>query len=182
MENSGGFRAVEVFRLAVAQDAPAEADHPAAAVADREDDPVEEQLADPPAVLAAAQQPGFGQQVRLDAVALQLGDQPAAPVARPAEAEPADGCLGQAAAAQVVQRGAALRQVQAALVGGLRGLQHARSGQCRRRSASAASGEGFGTSSPASAASCSTASMKPAPWLCMTKPIASPCAPQPKQW
>ena len=41
---------------------------------------------------------------------------------------------------------------------------------------------GFGTSSPASAASWFTASAKLAPCPCMTKLIASPCTPQPKQW
>ncbi len=55
-----------------------------------------------------------------------------------------------------------------------------RSSRCR--SASAAAGDGFGTSSPASAASSDTASMNPAPCVFITKPIASPCAPQPKQW
>ena len=43
-------------------------------------------------------------------------------------------------------------------------------------------GLGLGTSMPASPASCSTASMKAAPWLFMTKVMASPCSPQPKQW
>ena len=44
-----------------------------------------------------------------------------------------------------------------------------------------ASGEGAGTSSPASAASCFTASMKGRPILSVMKRITSPCAPQPKQ-
>jgi len=38
-----------------------------------------------------------------------------------------------------------------------------------------------GTCMPARPASSLTASMKPIPWYSMTKPIAVPCAPQPKQ-
>ncbi len=49
-------------------------------------------------------------------------------------------------------------------------------------SASAACGLAFGTSSPASAASESTASMNDAPVDFITKVMASPCSPQPKQW
>ena len=107
----------------------------------------------------------------------------AAALAGPAEAEAADRLLGQAAAEQIAERVPRLR---AGTAGAGSWPAAASSTPARSsaalRSASAASGEGLGTSSPASAASRSTASMKPAPSLCMTKLMASPCAPQPKQW
>src|SRR5215211_5924198 len=67
------FRAVDVFRLAVAEGAAAEADRAAAPVADREDDAVEEVFGQMPAApfLALLHQTGLDELGRLDSFSFQ---------------------------------------------------------------------------------------------------------------
>ena len=119
-----GFGAVDVFGLRVAQGAAAEADDAAAAVADREHDAVEEQLAAWRTVLAGAQQAGFQQARRRDRLAGQRLGQRTATLAGPAQAEAPDRGVGQAAAPQIGQCGRPCRRGEIGLVVGRGGLQH----------------------------------------------------------
>src|ERR1035437_8638497 len=90
------------LRPAAAQRAPAEADRPAAPVADREHDAIEEQIVGPPTrLLGGAHQPGGGQHLRLDPPARHFGGQRAPALAGPAEAKRADGVLAPATAEQI---------------------------------------------------------------------------------
>ena len=94
-----GLRAVDVFRLAVAEDAAAEADGPAAPVADREDHPVEEHVDHAglrPVRVARLHQPGGDELLGRDPLALEVGGQRPAALAGPAQAEAGDGRLAQA--------------------------------------------------------------------------------------
>ena len=93
---------VEIFRLAVPQDTPAKRDHPAAAVIDRKDHPVEEIV---PRVAPAFRQfdePGLDQLILAHAARLHRLQQTPAPVRRVAEAKPADRLVGEPAPAQIV--------------------------------------------------------------------------------
>ena len=117
------FRAIDVFRLAIAQDAAAKADPAPAAVMDGEHHPVEEEIDQP--LLALLHQPGFEQLGGLDAQFAQIAGQRAAAGAGPAQAEGGDGAGREAAPEQIIQRWPALGQMQAAGEGGLGGIEHA---------------------------------------------------------
>ncbi len=132
LSKSGRGRGVEVLRSVVArvavgdEIAPAEPDRSPVRVTDREDDPLAESVVAPPRPLRAARrEPHFGEFLGAD-VALRL-EPPAHRVPagrRPAELEPLDRLVGEATAAEVIERRlAGLRARQDDVVEGDRGLE-----------------------------------------------------------
>ena len=86
-ENSARLRAVEVFRLAVPERPPAEADHPAAPVPDREHHPIEEEIEAGARSRPAASAPPRPAASGVDALPRRIRPQRPPPLAGPAEAE-----------------------------------------------------------------------------------------------
>ena len=171
--------AVDIFGLAVAEQPAAKADLAAAPVGDGEHHAAEKHVHR--AALALLHQPGFHQLLRLDVLSAQRRRQRAAPLAGPAQAERPDRHVRQAAPAQIVQRRRAFRRPEPVLVNLAGRFQHfgdagaALLGLRRLRA-------GFRHLQPGFLGQVSTASMKPAPLVFITKLMTSPCSPQPKQW
>src|SRR5579883_251213 len=101
-------RRIEVFGLPVAENAPAESDDAAAAVADREDDAVAEPVVAGAPVIRPPQQAAFDQERLRHAGERAL--QPVARVVGEAEAEAPDRRLVEAALAQIGERAGAARR------------------------------------------------------------------------
>ncbi len=114
-----GLRRVQVFRLALAQDAPAKGDHPAAAVGDGKDHPAAHAIEDM-TVVALADQAGLDGKLQRDARLGQRIAQRRTTIGRVAQAKSPNSCITQTPALQVVQRLASTRRLQLLLVPGSR--------------------------------------------------------------
>ena len=114
-------RRVQVFGLAVAQDPPAEGDHPAPPIGNGEDDAAAHAIEDV-SVVALADQPGLDGKLEGNAGPRQRIAQRRASLRREAETEPGNGRLAEAAPRQIVQGLAPARRLQLQFVPGGGGL------------------------------------------------------------
>ena len=171
-------RRVQVFGLALAQHAPAEADHVAAAVVDREHDAVAKAVVALAAVAVRSPAPRFRARGRRSR---EHGRQRLPVVRRIADAEARGDFAGQAASAS----GSRWRAAHPSTAPGRtsrRGSSRSPTGRRHLRARPDSPARSIaGTSSPPRCASSSTASGKGLPPYSIRKPIAVPCAPQPKQ-
>src|SRR5260221_9920145 len=101
----GGFRRIQVFRLLIGQNAPAERYDLAPAVEDRENDPAREAVVGGATVFRPNQHPGLDRQVFRDRLFLKMRFQSGAAVRSKAEAEALDGLRAQTTPVQIVEPG-----------------------------------------------------------------------------